>query len=223
MDLNTVDELLTTTRSVRKRLDLTRPVEPEIIEECIALATQAPSGSNAQGWQFVVVTEPDLRAQISELYRRSYEPYAASRRSGPAPEGVLTAQQRQGQRVAASADYLSDHMHEVPVLILPCIVGRVEDAGPMAQAGLYGSIIPAAWSLMLALRSRGLGSAWTTLHLKYEREAAAILGLPDDVTQAALLPVAYAPGPFKPAVRIPARERTSWNHWGVRREEQTDA
>ena len=219
MDHETVDELLTTTRSVRKRLDLTRPVEPEIIEECIALATQAPTGSNAQGWQFVVVTEPELRAQIGELYRRSYEPYAAKRNTRAAAE-MTDAQARQMQRVAASADYLSDHMHEVPVLILPCIVGRVEEESLMAQAGLYGSIIPAAWSLMLALRSRGLGSAWTTLHLKYEREAAEILGIPANVTQAALLPVAYAPGPFKPAVRVPARERTSWNRWGERRRNQ---
>jgi nitroreductase len=215
MDLETVDELLTTTRSVRKRLDLARPVEPEIVEECIALATQAPSGSNAQTWEFVVVTEPELRAEVAAYYRRSYKAYAAVRGSRAA--SMDEVQLQQARRVASSADYLAEHMHRVPVLIIPCIAGRVENEGVMAQAGTYGSILPAAWSLMLALRSRGLGSAWTTLHLRYEREVADMLGIPPNVTQTALLPVAYAPGPFKPAARIPARERTSWNGWGKRK------
>lgn len=216
MDMQTVDELLSTTRSVRRRLDLERPVEPEVIEECIALATQAPTGSNAQGWEFVVVTEPELRAQVSALYKQSYDLYAAQRGSRRATD-LTEAQMGQMQRVASSADYLAEHMHRVPVLIIPCIVGRVENDGVMAQAGVYGSIIPAAWSLMLALRSRGLGSAWTTLHLRYEQEVAEVLGIPSNVTQSALLPVAYAPGPFRPAARVPARERTSWNGWGKRR------
>lgn len=216
MNLETVDELLTTTRSVRKRLDLTRPVEPEIVEECIALATQAPTGSNAQGWEFVVVTEPELRGGVAAYYRRSYEAYAAARSSRSA-SNLTEVQLNQMRRVASSADYLAEHMHLVPVLIIPCIVGRVENEGVMAQAGVYGSIIPAAWSLMLALRSRGLGSAWTTLHLRYEREVADLLSIPNNVTQSALLPVAYAPGPFKAAARVPARERTSWNGWGKRR------
>ena len=211
MDLDTIDHLLTTTRSVRKRLDLARPVEPEVIERCLELAIQAPSGSDRQGWHFVVITDPELRFGIAELYRKSYAPYAASR-----PQSGTGAARPQ---LRSSADYLAEHMHEVPVLVLFCYEGRVENPSPGAQAGFYGSILPAAWSFMLALRSRGLGSAWTTLHLRYEQEAAALLGLPPTLTQAALLPVAYYTGDdFQPAKRTPAAERTSWNGWGKRRE-----
>ena len=118
-------------------------------------------------------------------------------------------------RVVKSAVYLAQNMGNVPVMVIPCIHGRVENLGPMAQAGLYGSILPAAWSFMLALRSRGLGAAWTTLHLRYENEIAALLGIPNDVTQAALIPVAYYTGDdFHPAKRLPVDEVVSWNEWG---------
>jgi len=206
MDLATVDHLLTTTRSVRKRLDLTRPVEPEVIERCLELATQAPTGSNRQDWHFVVITAPELRLGIADLYRQSYRRYGASRPAGPVTP------------VQSSADYLAEHFHEVPVLVLFCYEGRVEQAGLAAQAGLYGSILPAAWSFMLALRARGLGSAWTTLHLPHEQEVAQLLGLPPSLTQAALLPVAYFLGDdFQPAKRTPTVALTSWNGWGRRR------
>lgn len=205
MDLETVDMLLTTTRSVRKRLDLTRPVEPEVIKKCLEIAMQAPTGSNRQGWHFLVITDPDLRKGVADLYRKSYEPYAAA--SKPNSD--------QDMAVRDSATYLAEHMHEVPVLILACIEGRVEHSSQQNQAGLYGSILPAAWSLMLALRARGLGSAWTTLHLAYERETAQLLGIPEKVTQGVLLPVAYFTGEtFKPAKRQPAEERIYWNRWG---------
>jgi nitroreductase len=218
MDLATVDHLLTTTRSVRKRLDLTRPVEPEVIERCIEIAIQAPTGSNRQGWRFLVLTDPELRAGIARLYKQSFESYLGSQRGEPAPEQAADPRSAQQLRVRASSIYLAEHMHEVPVLIIPCIEGRVENAGLMAQAATYGSILPAAWSLMLALRARGLGSAWTTLHLRYEQEAAALLGMPENITQAALLPVAYLTGgDLRPAARVPARELTSWNRWGEKR------
>jgi len=209
MDLTTVDHLLTTTRSVRKRLDLARPVEPEVIERCLELAIQAPSGSDRQGWHFVVITDPDLRMGIADLYRQSYARYRAS---GPA--GPVTP-------IQSSADYLAEHFHEVPALVLFCYEGRAEQAGLAAQASLYGSILPAAWSFMLALRARGLGSAWTTLHLRYEQEAAQLLGLPPTLTQAVLIPVAYFLGDdFQPAKRTPVAKRISWNGWGRRRGEQ---
>jgi nitroreductase len=207
MDLATVDHLLTTTRSVRKRLDLSRPVEPELIERCLEIAIQAPSGSDRQGWHFVVITDPALKLGVAELYRTSYWAYAANR-----PSSVRTA-------LANSSDYLAEHMHEVPSLVLFCYEGRPEQPAPAAQAGFYGSILPAAWSFMLALRARGVGSAWTTLHLPYEQETAELLGLPPNLTQAVLLPVAYFTGDdFKPAARQPAAERTHWNGWGQRRE-----
>jgi nitroreductase len=189
MDLATVDHLLTTTRSVRKRLDLTRPVEPEIIERCIEIATQAPSGSNRQSWHFMVVTDAAKRKAVAEYYRQSFEVYIA--RGGPRG-GDKSDDPRHARAsfVRDSAIYLSEHLHEVPVHIIPCIEGRPENPAPVAQAGFYGSILPATWSLMLALRARGLGSAWTTLHLPYEQEVAEILGIPANITQAALLPVA---------------------------------
>ena len=216
MDLQTVDHLLTTTRSVRKRLDLTRPVAPEIIERCIEIATQAPSASNTQRWHFVIVSDSRQRAEVAAYYHRSFTAYAeAQQQQDAAVRASLTdAQWSVRQRIRESATYLSDHMHEVPVLIIPCIEGRVENQGQQAQAATYGSIVPATWSLMLALRARGLGSAWTTLHLRYADEVAAVLGIPDTVTQVALLPVAYYTGEdFKPGARLPIKDRLHWNTW----------
>ena len=211
-NLAVLDHLLTTTRSVRKRLDLTRPVEREVIEQCLEIAAQAPSGSNRQGWHFVVVTDGEKKLRIAELYRQAWYGYNATRSMGTGPD--QTAAEKQMQRVISSARYLADHMQDVPVLVIPCIEGRADDPTPASQAGLYGSILPAAWSLMMALRARGLGSAWTTLHLQNERAVAELLGIPDDITQAALLPVAYFKGDdFRPATRKPMRDRTYWNNW----------
>jgi nitroreductase len=215
MDLATVDKLLTTTRSVRKRLDFTRPVPAEVIQECLEIAIQAPSGSNRQGWRFVVVTDAEKRDAIGEYYRTSFREYLrrSAADAGQQPEDD-PRRQRAG-KVVDSAMYLARHMHEAPVLIIPCIEGRVEHGSVAAQASTYGSILPATWSLMLALRARGLGSAWTTLHLAFEQEVARLLGIPEQFTQAALLPVAYFKGDdFGPAARVPAHELTYWNAWG---------
>lgn len=218
MDLATVDKLLTTTRSVRKRLDLDRPVPSEIIEECLEIAIQAPTGGNSQGWRFLVVTDTEKKAQIGELYKQSFFIYARSNQEQSESRGSREHDAEQQTRVVKSAVYLAQNMHKVPVMVIPCIEGRVETLGPMAQAGLYGSILPAAWSFMLALRARGLGAAWTTLHLRYENEIAEILDIPGHITQAALLPVAYFTGEdFRPAKRVPAAEVTSWNSWGGKR------
>jgi nitroreductase len=215
--LSIVDHLLTTTRSVRKRLHLTRPVEREVIERCIEIATQAPSGSNRQTWHFVVVTDPAKRAGLAELYRTAFDKYLRRRQQAPADGRPLTPSASTQRRVTSSAIYLSKHLHEVPVHIIPCIEGRVEQEPAFTQAAHYGSILPAVWSLMLALRARGLGSAWTTLHLPYEKEAGQLLNIPQNITQAALLPVAYFTGnDFYPAERIPADQVTHWNGWGQR-------
>ena len=218
MDLATVDKLLTTTRSVRKRLDLDRPVPPEVIQECLEIAIQAPTGSNSQGWHFMVVTDAEKKAQIGELYKQSFFIYARSNEEQTDSRGNRDHDPEQQSRVVKSAVFLAQNMHRVPVMVIPCIEGRVENAGLMAQAGLYGSILPAAWSFMFALRARGLGAAWTTLHLRYENEIADILGIPRHITQAALLPVAYYTGDdFQPAKRVPAAEVTSWESWGSKR------
>ncbi len=218
MDLATVDHLLTTTRSVRKRLDLARPVEQKVIADCLEIALQAPSGSNRQGWHFLIVTDAEKRALIGDYYRRAFKHYLVqNKESALEPLRAKPAdanENKNATRILKSASYLSQNLHKVPVHIIPCIEGRVETAGPMAQASLYGSILPATWSLMLALRSRGLGSVWTTLHLAYEAEIGASLGIPPTVTQAALIPVAYYTGDdFKPAPRAPLAQVTHWDHW----------
>ena len=209
MDLKTVDHLLTTTRSVKKRLDLTRPVERGIIEECLEIATQAPVGGNIPNYHFMVVTDPEKKQRVADLYRKFYyESYVPRREKQDVPFPDRDA------RFWDVTNYLAEHFHEVPVHVIPCIEGRFENGPVIAQASKYGQILPAAWSFMLALRARGLGSCWTTLHLAYEKEAAEILGIPDDITQTALIPVAHFKGEdFRPAKRIPAKDRTHWNVW----------
>lgn len=217
MDLATVDHLLTTTRSVRKRLDLARPVEPAILQRCLEIAFQAPTGSNSQGWQFLVVTDASKRKTIADYYRRAFEMYREMALSQPQYQDG-DPRQAQSLRIADSASYLTEHLHEVPVHIIACVEGRVEGGPAVMQASAYGSILPAAWSLMLALRSRGLGSAWTTLHLIYEREIATLLGIPEHYTQAVLLPVAYFTGSdFKPAKRLATSSHIHWDQWGSHR------
>jgi nitroreductase len=209
-DLAETDRLLSTTRAVRKRLDLARPVEREVILDCIRLSQQAPTGSNAQGWRWLVVTDADKRKALAELYRRAGGEYLAS--SGRMERAQTDAQY---QRVYDSAMYLVEHLHEVPVHVIPCIYGKLPPDTPSGMvSGFFGSIYPAVWSFMLALRSRGLGSVITTIHLGLADEAAKLLAIPDSVTQVALLPVAYTTGDdFKPAARRPAHEITYWNAW----------
>jgi nitroreductase len=209
----TPEELLSTTRSVRRRLDLTRPVPRELILDCIALALQAPTGGNRQGWQWLVVENLATKQFIGERYRAAwYEYNTVSRQPYPADD-PRTSQQ---PRVVRSAQYLADHMGEVPTLVIACIAGRPEGLSVSAAAALYGSIVPAAWSFMLAARLRGLATAYTTLHLKFEQEVAQELGIPYDAyTQAALLPVAYPTGgdTFQPAQRIAPDQVVHWNRW----------
>lgn len=209
-DIAMTDELLATTRAVRKRLDLTRPVPRSVIEQCLDLAVQAPTGSNSQTWRWVVVDDADKRRALAEIYRKGADAYLSQ--AGAAAEQRGDAQTR---RVFSSAIYLAEHLHEVPVHVIPCVQGRPpENVPPAMLAGLFGSIFPAVWSFQLALRARGLGSALTTLHLLHEPEAAKLLGIPDDVMQVALLPVAYTIGTdFKRAERPPVSTITHWNAW----------
>jgi len=209
----TPDELLTTTRAVRRRLDLTRPVPRRLLLECLEVAVQAPTGSNSQAWQWVFVEDPAKKRTLEDLYGRSFDPYVD--RAGPAYAPDDTRAQR-AARVRESATYLRHHLHEVPVLLIPCYRGRLAgDAPPVAQASYYGSILPAVWSFMLAARARGLGTAWTTLHLPFEREAADLLGIPyDDYTQVGLFPIAHTIGTaFKPAPRLPLEPIVHFDSW----------
>jgi nitroreductase len=214
MRLNlSADEVLTTTRSVRKRLDLTRPVERDVILDCLDIALQAPTGSNSQGWSWFFVEDPAKKKAIADLYGSNFDEYVDSPRRPEYPEGDLRAQHRDA--VTSSAIYLRQHFHEVPVMMIPLIEGRLDRLSAANAAGAWGSILPAVWSFMLALRERGLGSAWTTIHLRYEKEAAEILGIPfDRYTQAGLFPIAYTIGTdFKPASRLPAGDLVHWDTW----------
>ena len=210
----TPEELLTTTRAVRRRLDFTRPVERDVLLGCVKVAQQAPTGSNMQDWHFVIVTSAERRAALAGLYRQGAADYLAR---GPA-SGVGADNPGRAAtqaRVRASAAYLVEHIHEVPAHVIPCIRGRTEGQPVVAQASKWGSIIPAAWSFMLALRAHGLGSSFTTFHLFREREAAQLLGIPfDEVMQAGLIPVAYTKGArFRPAPREPLQSMVHWDRW----------
>ena len=217
----TPDELLTTTRSVRKRLDFSRPVEPELLRECLEIAVQAPTGGNRQTWHFVLVTDRQKIQALGEIYRKGWAIYtqvqqqtyanlAQSKRMTPDRIATLG-------RVADSANYLAEHIHEVPAMLIPCGYGRagIDRQPAAAQAGWWGSLLPAAWSFMLAARARGLGTCWTTFHLYYEQEAAEVLGIPyEKVVQAAIIPVAHTLGTdFKPGARVPLDDILHWDKW----------
>ena len=217
IDRFATDKLLTTTRSVRKRLDLTREVEPQVIQDCIDIAMQAPTGTNAQNWAFVVITDPAKKKFIADAYRNGGDMMAGSGYPPPLEPG--DPREHVMPKVMESAGYLGEILEQVPVFVIACVRGRVESV-PMviAQASTYGSILPAAWSFMLALRSRGLGTAWTTIHLFQEKPISELLGIPDDWTQTVLFPVAYYTGDdFKPAHRLPSDTMTHWDSWGTHR------
>lgn len=209
----TPDQLLSTTRSVRKRLNLERPVDHATVLECLDLALQAPTGSNRQGWHWMFITDAEKKKALAELYKKNFLAY---RDSGARPtyDESDTRAQRQ-TAVTDSANHLAEHFHEVPILMIPLIEGRLDNLPAFAAASTWGSLLPAVWSFMLALRSRGLGSAWTTLHLPSEREAAEILDIPfDRYTQGGLFPIAHTIGTdFKPAARIPTDQIVHWNTW----------
>jgi nitroreductase len=203
------DEVLTTTRSVRKRLDFSRPVEPQVIKECLQIAVQAPSASNRQDWHFIFVTEPETRAKLSDIYQRGAEISYASRDN----EDLAFSEEK--RRVRESSQYLIAHMAEAPVLFVPCIEGRTDQAPIASQASRWGTIIPAMWSFMLAARNRGLGTCLTTMHLNLEQEAADVLGIPyDEIMQVGLVPIAYTKGTdFKLAKRQPLETVMHWERW----------
>jgi nitroreductase len=210
------DEVLTTTRAVRKRLDFDKPVETSVLRECLDIALQAPSGSNSQGWHFVIVTDPVKKAAIAELYLKAFDDYEA----GPAqptkqhlddPSMAPTQ-----ERVLSSARYLADNLAKVPAMLIPCCAGRPDTPGLPhgVTASIYGSILPAVWSFMLAARERGIGTCWTSLHLSYEKEIADLLGIPDEFAQVALIPIAYTRGTdFKAAPRMDLDKVLHTNSW----------
>lgn len=218
LDVGMCDKLLTTTRSIRKRLDLTRSVPPELIEECLEVALQSPSATNTQKWRFVVVSDAQKRAAIAKIYKQAFQEYWAQADEAAQAYGTDDAQSAEADRLIDSAVYLSEHLGEVPVHVLFCIEDRIDPGSLFQQSTVFGSILPAAWSFMLAARARGLGCCWTTVHLLHADETAQLLDIPETVQQAVLLPVAYYTGrDFKVAPRTPAAELTHWDGWGNRR------
>jgi nitroreductase len=234
-DVLETDRLLTTTRSVRRRLDLDRPVPRSVIEEALEVAVQAPTANNQQNWRWLVITESAVKEQLAELFNISWqfhqkEVWTSSGRRRNSP---------QARRNNESAAALAETVAKVPVLVIPCVLGRPPDIGaidekwrtdsrvrvgdprqdgvrigPMRASNFYGSIFPAIWSFQLALRSRGLGSTITCMHLPFERQVGELLGIPAGVTQICLVPVAYTIGTdFRPASRHAAKERTCWERW----------
>ncbi|NUU20355.1 MAG: nitroreductase family protein [Streptomycetaceae bacterium] len=215
----TAEEVLTTTRTVRRRLDLARPVERAVVEDCLRIACQAPNGSNVQSYRWVVVDDPAVRAQMAAVYRAALEDQLdASRRAREAGARSAYPTGPAQDRISRSVAHLVEHMHEVPVLVVPTFTGRVETGSVFAQASAWGSVLPGVWNFMLALRTRGLGSAWTTLHLHREREMADVLGIPyERTTQAGMFPVAYTVGTaFKPGPRADLGQLVHWDRWSDR-------
>lgn len=205
-DVEMTDLLLTTTRAVRRRLDLDRPVPRDLLLECIDIAQQAPTAGNSQGWRFVIVDDVEQRRALAEAYREGGVELLK--------QGLADAQDDQTRRTYESALYLAEVMDRVPVLVVPCILGRPDAWGSDFEAGVFANILPATWSFMLALRSRGVGTCWTTSTLARQRRVSEILGLPDDVTQVALIPVAYHTGTsFRPTKRPSPHSIVAWNHW----------
>lgn len=211
IDRENADELLNTTRAVRKRLDLSRPVPRDLILDCIRISQQSPTASNTQHWRWIVVTDPAKRKGLADIYRSVTQGIFAG-----AGEAARAAGEAQTARVYDSATYLADHLHEVPALVIPCLVGRPPEEILAAITSYYASIYPAVWSFCLAARARGLGTALTTVHLLNEKAAADLLGIPDDVAQMGMIPVAYTIGDqFKPASRPPVESITSFDHWSL--------
>ena len=210
------DELLSTTRAVRKRLDFDRPVPEHLIRECVELAMQSPSGSNNMTMQFVVVRDPAKRAAIGEIYRQCYAIYSQldGIYIGSIDKGADDANAQQA-RSATSADFLGERMGDAPALVIACTAGRADGLPAMMASSMFGNVLPAMWSFMLAARARGLGTCWTTIHLMMEQQVAEVVGIPfDSVQQVCLSPLAYTVGTeFKPASRPAADSIVHWDQW----------
>lgn len=199
-------ELLTTTRAVRRRLDLTRPVPRELLLRCVDVAQQAPTAGNSQGWRFVLVDDRDQRQRLAEIYREAG--------LGLLEDGLANAGDDQTRRTYESAIYLAHRIQDVPVHVIPLLAGRPDAWGPDFVAGVYANILPATWSFMLAARALGLGTCWTTSTLARQDAVAEVLGLPDGVTQVGLIPTAYFTGDaFSPTRRPPPERIVSWDRW----------
>ncbi len=210
----TADQLLSTTRSVRKRLDFDKPVERATLQECLEIAFQAPNGSNMNTWRWVLVDDRDTIAEMAKIYNGAMDDYIAML-GDAVGDDYMGAETPGFEKINVSVDFLRENMHRAPAILIPLMNGRVENAGTFMQASCYGSIIQAVWSFFLALRARGMGSAWTTAHIWREQELAELLNIPaNEYTQVGMFPIAYTKGTeFKKAYRKPFDEVVDWNRF----------
>jgi nitroreductase len=208
----TFDEILTTTRAVRKRLDVTRKVPRALLEECLELAFQAPNGSNKNLWRWIIVDDPEMVAKLGAEYRTAMGVLQSGQQTSMFSD---TSDSREEAKLLDSAYALADKIERMPALLIPLMPGRVEGKSVVEQAAMWGSIVQAVWSFMLALRSRGLGSCWATVTSRREKEIAALLGIPyEEYTQVGMFPIAYTIGTdFKKAWRKPVAEVLSYNRF----------
>ncbi len=215
-------EALYTQRALRRLKP--DPVPDDLLWRVLEAGTKAPSGSNTQVWRFLVVRDPERKRFLQERYKKAWDLYAAANAAAAAERGApLSADDLRTQmRMVQSATHLAEHMDEAPVLLLVCMVPRPlpppAAGGRRSPAALYASIFPAVQNILLAARGMGLGATLTTLHLLYEDEIKAKLGIPDDTEAVALIPLGFPIGRYGPTRRRPVAEVTYWDHWGARRE-----
>ncbi|MEJ6539706.1 MAG: nitroreductase family protein [Halioglobus sp.] len=209
--LQSAEYILTTTRAVRKRLDFSKPVERELIEQCLEIALQAPNGSNMNTWKWIIVDDRDKIRKIAKIYDQAMDDYVTILGDATG-DNYMGSHIPGAENISESVDYLRKHLAEVPAIAFPLLAGRLEGASVFYQASLWGSILQSVWSFFLALRTKGMGSAWTTAHLFREQEIAALLGIPANYTQVGLFPIAYTLGTeFKKAWRSPVEDVLNWN------------
>jgi nitroreductase len=196
--IDLVDEVLSTARSVRRKLDYERPVPRQLLLDSIAVAVQAPTGIAGENWRFLIVDAPEQKAQIAKIYS----------------EVLVNLMAERGLPVKPTHKALIERLHEIPAMIFVCVDGLPVTDAISSQVGYYGSILPAAWSLMLALRARGLGTTWTTLLSARQEAVKAVLNMPAHAMQTVMLPVAYTKDAvLRRAERLPPEVVTYANRW----------
>lgn len=202
-----VDHALMTTRGVRQRLDFDRDVDDQIILDCIDVAEQAPTGGNNGSRRWMIIRDQDTKDRMAELYLSAGVDWVIETAKR------LEGSGHQNERLMTGARHLGENIARTPALVMPTILGRHDGSG---RPGLFDSVIQSAWSFMVALRARGLGTVWTTMYLNEAPAVAELLDLPEHVTQICLFPVAYTIGTdFKPTSRrYPAREIAYFDRYG---------
>ena len=186
------------------------PVPDELIRKIIDAGLRAPTGGDAQNWRFIVVKDPEIKQRIQVVYKRAFEIVIARYRSSPPAPGKTEAHK---QRMLKAVEYLTDHFHEAPVMIVCCLLNDTARAIGLAKMS-GASIYPSVQNMLLAARALGLGSVLTTRHLLYEKEVNEALRLPENAETFAILPIGWPMGKFGAVSREPVEKVTFFNRWG---------